>query len=54
LLSDPQTSGGLLVACAPESVDEVLAVFHKHGFAAATEVGEITPTSADGIKLHVR
>jgi selenide, water dikinase len=54
LLSDPQTSGGLLVACAPESVDEVLAVFHKHGFAAATKVGEIKPTSADGIKLHVR
>jgi len=54
LLSDPQTSGGLLVACAPESVDEVLAVFHKHGFAAATEVGEITPASADDIKLQVR
>ena len=54
LLSDPQTSGGLLVACAPESVDEVLAVFHKHGFASATEVGEITAASTDGIKLHVR
>ncbi len=54
LLSDPQTSGGLLVACAPESVDEVLAVFHKHGFAAATEVGEITAASTDGVKLHVR
>jgi len=54
LLSDPQTSGGLLVACAPESVDEVLAVFHKHGFAAATEVGEITAACADGIKLQVR
>ncbi len=54
LLSDPQTSGGLLVACAPESVDEVLTVFHKHGFAAATEVGVITAASTDGIKLHVR
>ena len=54
LLSDPQTSGGLLVACAPETADEVLAVFHKHGFAAATDVGEITATTSDGIKLNVR
>jgi selenide,water dikinase len=53
LLSDPQTSGGLLVACTPESVDEVLAIFHQHGFADACEVGEITPASADGIKLKV-
>ena len=54
LLSDPQTSGGLLVACAPETADEVLAVFHKHGFSAATDVGEITSTTSDGIKLNVR
>jgi selenide,water dikinase len=54
LLSDPQTSGGLLVACAPEAVAEVLALFHKHGFAHAAEVGEITAVSADGIRLHVR
>ena len=27
LLSDPQTSGGLLVACAPEAVDQVLSRF---------------------------
>jgi selenide,water dikinase len=54
LLSDPQTSGGLLVACAPESVAEVLAVFHQHGFADACEVGEITAAAANGIKLQVR
>ena len=54
LLSDPQTSGGLLVACAPESVDEVLAVFHRHGFAAATEVGTVVPALPSGIKLQVR
>jgi selenide,water dikinase len=54
LLSDPQTSGGLLVACAPESVAEVLAVFHQHGFAYVCEVGEITPPSSNGIQLHVR
>jgi len=39
LLTDPQTSGGLLVACAPESVDAVLACFRRHGFAYAAVVG---------------
>ena len=53
LLSDPQTSGGLLVACSPESVDEVLAVFHRHGFVAATEVGTIVQAMPSGIKLQV-
>ncbi len=43
LLTDPQTSGGLLVSCAPECVDEVLAVFHRHGFSAAADIGEILP-----------
>ena len=41
LLSDPQTSGGLLVACAPEAVAEVLGIFHSEGFAAASVIGEI-------------
>ena len=31
LLTDPQTSGGLLVACAPHAVDEVLAIFRRDG-----------------------
>jgi selenide,water dikinase len=39
LLTDPQTSGGLLVACDPAAVDEVLAVFRSEGFAAATVIG---------------
>ena len=45
LLSDPQTSGGLLVTCAPQAVESVLAIFRRHGFAAATEIGEITAGS---------
>ena len=53
LLSDPQTSGGLLVACAPESVDEVLAVFARHGFADAAEVGEIVADGGNGVRLSV-
>jgi selenide,water dikinase len=41
LLCDPQTSGGLLVSCSPDAVDEVMACFHAHGFAAASLIGEI-------------
>ena len=41
LLSDPQTSGGLLVSCAPSSLAQVMAVFEKHGFAQAAVVGEL-------------
>jgi selenide, water dikinase len=53
LLSDPQTSGGLLVACSAETVEEVLAIFQRHGFAAAAEVGEIVAAGGDGIRLQV-
>jgi selenide, water dikinase len=53
LLTDPQTSGGLLVACAPDAVEQVLAVFARHGFEAAAEVGEIVPARADGVRLQV-
>ncbi|WP_111935253.1 selenide, water dikinase SelD [Paraburkholderia bryophila] len=41
LLTDPQTSGGLLVSCAPESVDEVLALFRADGFSDARAIGEM-------------
>jgi selenide,water dikinase len=41
LLTDPQTSGGLLVACAPEAVDAVQALFRAENFAAAAVIGEI-------------
>jgi selenide,water dikinase len=43
LLTDPQTSGGLLVACAPEAVDEVLAAFREDGFDRATVIGRMIP-----------
>nr|WP_051079171.1 selenide, water dikinase SelD [Methyloversatilis thermotolerans] len=46
LLTDPQTSGGLLVSCAPESLDAVIAVFRTHGFDAAAAVGRIGDPSA--------
>jgi selenide,water dikinase len=41
LLTDPQTSGGLLVSCAAGAVADVLAIFKRHGFDAAAEIGEI-------------
>jgi selenide,water dikinase len=48
LLSDPQTSGGLLVSCAPDAVDGVLAIFTRHGFGCAAEIGAIVAVSASG------
>jgi len=39
LLTDPQTSGGLLVACAPQAEQDVLAIFRREGFADAAVIG---------------
>jgi selenide,water dikinase len=41
LISDPQTSGGLLVSCASDSVKEVLEIFADKGFAAAKVIGKV-------------
>jgi len=41
LVTDPQTSGGLLVACAPEAEEAVLAEFAKRGFAQARTIGRL-------------
>jgi len=41
LLTDPQTSGGLLVSCAPDTVDEVLRIFRTEGFAQAAVIGRV-------------
>ena len=41
LLTDPQTSGGLLVACAPDEVAQVLEIFRRRGFASAAVIGEM-------------
>jgi selenide,water dikinase len=41
LVTDPQTSGGLLVACAPEAEREVLAAFTQRGFAEARTIGRL-------------
>jgi selenide,water dikinase len=41
LLSDPQTSGGLLVACSPSALEAVVAAFQRHGFGQAAVVGRV-------------
>ncbi len=41
LLTDPQTSGGLLVACAPESEQDVLAELHGADFIEAACIGRL-------------
>jgi len=46
LLTDPQTSGGLLVACDPAALDAVLAIFARHGFAQAAVVGSVHAAQA--------
>ena len=41
ILTDPQTAGPLLVSCAPEAVEQVLAIFRAEGFAEAAVIGEM-------------
>ena len=53
LLTDPQTSGGLLVSCTADSLDAVLATFARHGFAQAAVVGRVLDRS-DAPRLHIR
>ena len=53
MLSDPQTSGGLLVSCAPDALDAVMAVFKQHGFSQATVVGQVSQTQGDKPVLRV-
>ena len=53
LLSDPQTSGGLLVSCAPDALEAVMAVFKQHGFEDATVVGSTAKKKGDKPVLRV-
>jgi selenide,water dikinase len=51
LLTDPQTSGGLLVACAAEAADALLAHIRAAGYPAAAVVGTVTEGPA---RIEVR
>jgi selenide,water dikinase len=50
LLTDPQTSGGLLVTCAPGAADAVMAIFRSEGFDRAAVIGEIG-AGAPGVEV---
>jgi len=50
-ITDPQTSGGLLVSCAPEAAEAVLATFRQAGFGEAAVIGSLTAGEA---KVSVR
>jgi selenide,water dikinase len=52
LLCDPQTSGGLLVSCAPAAADAVLAAFAVAGFPAAARIGSVRAGS-DNPRIRV-
>jgi selenide,water dikinase len=53
LLTDPQTSGGLLVSCAPDAVPAVLDIFQRMGFAEAADIGVVAEKQAEAF-LQVR
>jgi selenide,water dikinase len=50
LATDPQTSGGLLVACRPDALDDVLACFRDGGFGDAAVIGRMLD-GAPGLQL---
>jgi selenide,water dikinase len=41
ILTDPQTSGGLLVACDPDELPQVEAIFQRQGFEYAAPIGRM-------------
>ena len=54
MLSDPQTSGGLLVSCPQEKVREALDVFLQHGFDDACQIGSMSCANGNGAKIIVK
>jgi selenide, water dikinase len=52
LLTDPQTSGGLLVSCTPDSVGQVLEVFQRHGFGQAAVIGRAQARGAAALTIR--
>ena len=51
LLTDPQTSGGLLVACSTDALKQVLGVFRDEGFEGVAVIGE-TLAGAPGVTVR--
>ena len=54
ILADPQTSGGLLIAVAPDHREEVETILHNNGLSAfAQPIGSIQPIKRAGIFVEV-
>lgn len=47
LLCDPQTSGGLLVACSEDAVGDVMTTFQRYGFEYASVIGRMVTGAAE-------
>ena len=46
MLTDPQTSGGLMVSCPPERADEIITLFHAQGYSLAKKIGSMEAGAA--------
>lgn len=53
LLTDPQTSGGLLVSCSADAVDDVLAIFQRNGFCSASVIGVIEAPTTPALQVSL-
>ena len=51
LLSDPQTNGGLLIACSPTAASTVQNLFSEKGFEQATIIGNLSDLEAGKIRV---
>lgn len=51
LLTDPQTSGGLLLACSPDAESEVLRLFKEQGFEDARKIGSVVEGRGIAVNL---
>ena len=52
MLYDPQTSGGLLIAVAPDKADALLAALHTAGISCAAAIGRVTGPGSGRIRLR--
>ena len=52
LLADPQTSGGLLIACAQDAAARVLAEFHAQGYTRAACIGRLERSPRPAIVIE--
>ncbi len=53
LLCDPQTSGGLLIACAPDTLPTALDTLARHGCTRAAAIGYMDRPMIDGAPLVI-